>query len=264
MRLEIKLITNKTLEVNRDYRKHFISFLKLIFSKSYLKEHFYNNKKFKPFVFSVWLGDKFEINTEKIKAGNEIYFLFSTGDPSIFINFYNGIVDFKKSDEEIHLGNGNLKIKDITLKPLKKIKENKILCRTIGISVLTNPNASAKDFKNWYVVPTDDLTLFNNVLKKRINEKFEFINCINKDFEIELIPLTENEFHILKYFYKLDFETSIIETIVKHYNGYIRGFRGFFWLEGDKEILQFIYDYGLGVRTGQGFGMIDILGQDEN
>ncbi|MGQ9618788.1 MAG: CRISPR-associated endoribonuclease Cas6 [Candidatus Aminicenantia bacterium] len=50
------------------------------------------------------------------------------------------------------------------------------------------------------------------------------------------------------------------ETFIRYYNCFIREHRWVFWLEGDKEILQFVYDYGLGVRTGQGFCMLEVTG----
>jgi CRISPR-associated endoribonuclease Cas6 len=49
------------------------------------------------------------------------------------------------------------------------------------------------------------------------------------------------------------------EVLVKHYNGYVRGFKGVFELSGSPEILQFVYDYGFGIRTGQGFGLLELV-----
>ncbi len=262
MRIEVELLFNGSFSFPKDYRNYFISFLKSVFAKAGVLESLYEKKKTKPFVFSVWLGDKFEIEGERVHLGDRIYLLFSTGEPSILTHFYNGIIEIKERNETILLGKTNLQIKNITLQPLKKITSRKILCKTTGISVLTNPEASARNFKNWYIIPTDDTELFNKVLKKRTNERFERIRGGKRNFEIELKPLTEEEFFILKSLQKerVNFEKPINETIVKHYGAYLRGFRGYFFLEGDEEILQFVYDYGLGVRTGQGFGMIELLG----
>ncbi len=94
------------------------------------------------------------------------------------------------------------------------------------------------------------MTFFNDVLKKRTNDRFERIKGRKGSFEIESKPL-------------MGYKDSIKETVVKHYGAYLRGFRGFFWLEGDEEILQFVYDFGLGVRIGQGFGMIEVIKEAE-
>lgn len=259
MRIEVALLSNSSFNFPKDYRNYFISFLKSVFAKAGVFNSLYEAKRTKPLVFSVWLGDKFEIEGERIHLGDRIYLLFSTGDPSILTYFYNGVIYIKERNETILLGRTNLKIENITLQPLKKIMGRKILCKTKGISVLTNPEASARNFKNWYIIPNDDIELFNKVLKKRTNERFERIKGKKGNFQIELKPLTDEEFKSLKK-ERGNFEKPINETIVKHYGAYLRGFRGFFFLEGDGEILQFVYDYGLGVRTGQGFGMIDLLG----
>jgi CRISPR-associated endoribonuclease Cas6 len=53
---------------------------------------------------------------------------------------------------------------------------------------------------------------------------------------------------------------STEEVLVKHYGGYVRGFLGEFKLYTDNpEVLKFVYQYGLGVRTGQGFGYLEVI-----
>ena len=128
---------------------------------------------------------------------------------------------------------------------------------------MSDPDVSVNDFHRWYILPTDNLDRFNQVLNQRTNTRYEFLTGKKGDFFLKLTPLNEEQFKILKLspVISKNFETSIKETIVKHYEGFVRGFRGVFWLEGEPEILQFIYDCGLGVRTGQGFGLLEILSQ---
>jgi CRISPR-associated endoribonuclease Cas6 len=40
-------------------------------------------------------------------------------------------------------------------------------------------------------------------------------------------------------------------------------FEGIFSLNGEPEDLQFLYDAGMGIRRGQGFGMLELLGQKD-
>jgi CRISPR-associated endoribonuclease Cas6 len=260
VRIKVELRKEEGTALPKDHRNYFLSFLKRVFSEGGSFDNLYLRKKTKPFVFSFWLGKDFEVD-EEIKISDEISMLFSTGDFSILTSFYNGIINMKKQNVNISLGELKLKIERVSILPPKRVTAKKILCKTVGISVFTNPEASSKDFKKWYIIPTDNIDLFNYVLKKRTNERYRYINGNTKDFEINLKPLSEEEFHIFKSLsQQKKLKSSINETIVKHYGGYLRGFRGVFFLEGDQEILQFIYDYGMGVRTGQGFGMIDIIG----
>ncbi|MEN3045122.1 MAG: CRISPR-associated endoribonuclease Cas6 [Candidatus Hydrothermales bacterium] len=56
-------------------------------------------------------------------------------------------------------------------------------------------------------------------------------------------------------------DRSIEEVYVKHYGGFLKGFKGVFILESSPWMLQFIYDFGLGVRTGQGFGLLELISE---
>jgi CRISPR-associated endoribonuclease Cas6 len=139
-----------------------------------------------------------------------------------------------------------MRITDIKLIPQKKIYAEKIIFKSLGVLVLNNPEASRADFKKWYIIPTDNIVKFNECLSQRINSRYQFFT---KKVGIHTIRLS------------LLNDSFIKETIVKHYGGYIRGFRGIFQLEGSPEILQFVYDYGFGIRTGQGFGLLEVVKQ---
>ena len=103
---------------------------------------------------------------------------------------------------------------------------------------------------------------FNRVFEERMNQKYEIIKGRKISARVRLIPLEDREKEnlilqgVISPFFG---QESIREVYVKHYGGVLRGFKGVFYLEGEPEMLQFVYDYGLGVKTGQGFGLIDIL-----
>ncbi len=262
MRFKI-IFASSISSLPRDYRHYFISLLKTIFTNGSAYENLYDDKKFKPLTFSIWLGEDLEIEDEKIKLGENLSLIFSSGDPKILAAFYNSVLELKKEKKEVELGDGKLIISDISLLPQRKILSNKVLFKTIGVSVLTDSNASAKDFKQWYLLPTDNLERFNQVLKERTKQRYKFLIGEDKEFSLEFKNLTDGEFQILKAGCLLGsrFDKPIKETVVEHYDGYVQGFRGVFWLTGEPEILQFVYDYGFGVRTGQGFGLLDMITQ---
>ncbi len=239
MRIKVLLESKNNLTLPKDYRRYFISFLKKVFEKAGLYE-IYEIKKYRPYTFSVWLGENFMIDKE-VYTDTKISLLFSSGDPVIITNFYNGVLKLKK--EKYKPIGEDVDIKNIKLLQYKTIISNKVIFRTIGVCVLNNPQASKKDFKTWYITPFDDLDMFNEILYQRTNDRFKFITG-RKDAHPIRFNVLEN--------YQLK------EVIVRHYNGYVRGFKGVFELEGSPEILQFVYDYGLGIRTGQGFGLLEI------
>lgn len=248
MRLRLSFKGNELFNLTRDYRRFFISLLKRIFNTSELDENIYNKKEYKPYTFSVWLGKEFEIEKE-IKNCDILSLFFSSGDPVIVTHFYNGALALKKQGG-ITFNKHNLTITDILLLPYQKINSPSVLFKTIGVSVLNDPSADKKDFKKWYIIPDDNLERFNECLRQRTNSRYQFISRKAGVQPIKLV--LSPEFSIIK------------ETIVEHYGGYVRGFRGIFKLEGSPEILQFVYDYGLGIRTGQGFGLLEILKQGDS
>ena len=234
---------------NEEIRSSFISFLKKTFQKSSEEKYnsLFSSKKLKPYVYSPFLGEEFKRNV----IGPQISFIFSSGDNEIISFFWNGILQLRKEKEDNIILNGKkFFLKDIKLLPEKKINSKKLLFKTIGISVMTDPESSPSDFKNWYIIPEkENLEKFNEIMNKRVKQKYKVL----KNIEIE---------PELKFFlYEKDNKLMINETIIPLFGGFIRGFRGYFFLEGEPEILKFLYDYGFGVRTGQGFGLLDIIKQ---
>jgi CRISPR-associated endoribonuclease Cas6 len=51
----------------------------------------------------------------------------------------------------------------------------------------------------------------------------------------------------------------IQRKVVRHYNMDMQGFTGIFELRGRPEVLNLIYQVGLGVRRSQGFGMLEVV-----
>lgn len=53
------------------------------------------------------------------------------------------------------------------------------------------------------------------------------------------------------------------KVVIKHYKRYIDTTVGFFEIEADSKILRYFYNVGIGSRKSIGFGMIDLLKQDQ-
>ncbi|MFN4226541.1 MAG: CRISPR-associated endoribonuclease Cas6 [Candidatus Ratteibacteria bacterium] len=244
MRILLNFTSQTETDLKENTRSSIISFIKKTFETS--NRPFYNSlfefKKTKPYVFSPYFGEEFE----KKKIGKTISIIFSSGDFSVISYFWNGLLTLKENRNDFITINGHrFQLDNVSLLPNKKIKDNQVIFRTIGISILTDPEERADDFKNWYIIPEEEnIERFNEVLRKRTEERLKYLKNINKRINLKFSFLDKN---------------SIIETVIPHYNGYVRGFRGKFILEGEPEILQFLYDYGFGVRTGQGFGLLEIV-----
>ncbi len=258
------------VRIDRDYRKYFLSFVKNAFTSGGIFSELYSKKEVKPFTFSIFLGNTFQVlddeEGDKLKAHLPFHLLFSTGDPIIFSHFYNGALEIKKNKKGISLPGGKIfPIKEIYLLKNKNIKTSRCIFKTVGVCVLTDPEQDAKDFEKWFCIPCEeDFERFNKVLEKRMIEKYERIKGEKIDTKIKFTPVSEKEIEIFIRHGKLNpcfGPKPIKEIIVKHYNGFIKGFKGVFYLESHPKMLQFIYDYGLGVKTGQGFGLVDVIAE---
>lgn len=248
MRIKLKFISSQQISLPLDdnsLRNYFISFIKKTFECNSVEfyESIFNKKQFKPYVFSIWYGSEFKLK----RVGPQISFIFSSGDPTVIMRFWNGLLSLKEKNKSyICFNSTKFDLDGIELIKSPKIYKKEIIVKTIGISILTNPNSTPKEFGKWYLVPKrESLDLFNEILTFRTKQRYEFL--LNEKLPCEV---------------KLDLiDEPIRECIIPHYKGYLKGFKGKFVLKSSPEVLQFLYDFGLGVRTGQGFGLFEVIRQ---
>ncbi len=242
MRIKIMLGSDdseKQLLLNKNIKPVGISFLKTIYSKSPVFNNLYNSdKKRMPFCSALYLGKNMKIAEDYIITDSPITFFFSTGRFDIYSYFINGCMDFMNEGKMILLKNNQrLKITKIEPLPSKTIGK-KITIKTMSPFVLQNPKVDRKDFKNFYVTAEHDS--FESVLNEVTEKRMAYLGI--KGFS----PI------------KIKTNKSKIDQI-PHYKGYVRATRGEFELVSSIKTLQFLYDYGIGTRTGQLFGMFRIL-----
>ncbi|MDI1471668.1 CRISPR-associated endoribonuclease Cas6 [Thermodesulfovibrio sp. 1176] len=248
------------------YRHRFISLIKEALGKSdfnykkslYPEEAVKRSKIAKPFCFSISMPKEKTIKKEKIvidegieiedivfyfPENSYINFYISSFDYQFIVNLYNGLLEIKEFD----FGNGiSLKLNRIFM-----LNERRIL--TDEVIFKTNSPILIEDSKENPILPIDsDIEYFN--------EQFNAIHSrILKDIRGEGVK-GELEFEPLK----------IRKQVVKHT---LKGFRektgkpymmltcfeGCFKLKGEPEDLKMLYQIGIGLRTGQGFGMVEVV-----
>jgi len=234
VRFIVRLKSDKPSDISIDYRRRFISFLKNVFEDSF---NSFNGTK--PYVFSVFFGKNTRIEKDKVKNVETINFRFSTGDFIVAVKFYNGALRLKKENYLHKIGSENFKIEWIKKEDEKEITGifktlSPVIVERIGYK-------NGKDMEERYVVPNEDdfeISLLENILRRHRS-------IYGKDLSVTTFKFKE---------------IKVKKTYVKHYGGYLKCFLGKFKIETDsEELLKFIYDFGLGLRTGQGFGYLDTL-----
>ncbi|MCX7734157.1 MAG: CRISPR-associated endoribonuclease Cas6 [bacterium] len=231
----------RKVRFDRDYRRYFISFIKRAFTISGVYDEIYSRKMSRPFTFSIFLGKQFTICEDHIEATTPMSLIFSTGDYSVFSNFYNGVVGM--SNGSIKIGENEIQISRISLLRPVSISSDSVFFRTVGICVLTDPDANPDDFDSWFCVPED--SKFQEVVLKRTRQRYKHIygHEFSGDISVEVKRS----------------KTLYVEMGEEGEKFFIKGFKGVFRISSSPHVLQFIYDYGFGVRTGQGFGLVDVL-----
>ncbi|WP_448588276.1 CRISPR-associated endoribonuclease Cas6 [Thermocrinis sp.] len=237
MRFKLRLVRAMDTDtpISIDYRRRFISLLKKIFSKDF------DEDSPKPYTFAVYLGKQARIEGDFVKGVEAINLRFSTGDPQLAIAFYNGALRLIK---EQHLHNMNPRLEGALFKVVS-IDTEKELQPTGSFKslspVVIERDPASKNPEERYATPKDP----------------DFINCLLDNIYKRYKAIIGDGFSLNK----LEFEPiSIKEEYVRHYEGYIRTFLGSFRLITDnQELLNFVYQYGLGIRTGQGFGYLEVL-----
>lgn len=216
------------------------------------------SKVAKPFTFSIMMPSGRKVVKEKITIDNGIEiedtvfyfpeggllsFIISSSDYEFIINLYNGLLEMGNFDFSSDI---NLRLHRVTMLKEKKIVEDEVTFKTLSPVLI-----ETKDEKP--LTPEDNnLTLFNkefNAIHDRILKDMRGQGILK---EIEFIPLKIKK-QVVKH--------SLREFRAKTGKPYmtLTCFEGYFKLKGDPRDLQMLYQTGIGLRTGQGFGMVEVV-----
>lgn len=226
----------------KDYRRIFMALIKNVFSTydTLLFVNLYGTeeqkrKVNKPFTFSLHFPDYNRIENNKIYCGNRIGLFFSSNDELLVTAFYNGL----KKNKEIVIGESypiTFKLENIRLLPSKRINNCKVEFKTLS-PILVNQKGDNLN----YLAPThhDFEPAFKSIIA-------------NQAFELNTLCQIE----------EINFEIKTMRKLpLTHYNQTMTSWLGEFILEAPKDVLQLVYDTGIGVRRSQGFGMLEIQKQ---
>ncbi len=228
------------------------------------------SKKVKPFTFSVFIPPGCERKKEKFLVDEnteveDIVFYFppdlslslfiSSCDYQFIINVYNGFLQLKQFDFD-PLNNIKMTFKKVFLLNEKKINSNQVILKTNSPILIENASDT----------PLLPEPIINGVALDIFNKEFNTIH------DKILQDLRKNDGEKGPGLYQtLEFKPlNIRKQVVKHT---LKGFRekagkpymvlttfsGCFRLRGDPRDLQLLYQSGIGLRTGQGFGMVEVM-----
>ncbi len=224
--------------IPKNYGRGFISLVKKLIEETnpLLFNEYYNYPhKLKPFTFGTYFPQLQGNQNDKLKVGEIVKINFSTSSIKLATNIYNG---FLKVKEHTWQNNGsaiNFKPLRAFLQPNRKVNKEEIVIKTLSPLVINNKGDSNK-----FLLPEEEGFLEGLEFSVRECAK-EFLNDTSTfNFEFEVIHWRR----VVLYHYKKMPAT-----------------KGIFKIKSKPEILQMIYDIGLGVHRSQGFGMMEVVKQ---
>lgn len=229
-------LENNTIPI--DYRRSTISFIKLSLSEYSENEFkkYYNEKDniIKPYAFSIFFKQP-QINGQEIIVEDKRFEMNITVENyETAITLYNAF-NHQKS-KKFSINQNSWTLQNIVLIPEKEIKESKIIIK------FQSPLCVRKREENKDYYYSFENEKFEETLKINIKEQLKITN----------IPLESVD--TLKI-------TSIKakKVIIKFYEKQIECSTGIFELEGDIELLNYLYKAGIGSKHSAGFGMFQIV-----
>ena len=230
-----------TLENNKvpiDYRRSIISFIKLSLSEYSENEFkkYYNQKDniIKPYAFSVFFRHP-QISTQEIIVEDKQFEMNMTIENyETAITLYNAFNHQK--NKKFSINQNSWKLQNIVLIPEKEIKENKIIIK-FQSPLCTRERNQNKDY--YYSFENEK---FEETLKMNIKEQLRITNISVESVDtLKITPIKAKK------------------VIIKFYEKQIECSTGIFALEGDIELLNYLYKAGMGSKHSAGFGMFQIV-----
>lgn len=238
--LEFRLEKNK---ISMEYRKFFMHFIKDSLSNAnggkYYNQ-FYNGAEEKKFTFAIFLDKPQFQKDEIVLASNRVKMLFSASDKMAGYLFYSSFLERKKKEYPMEKGNT---IQLISVRNLreKEILSNQILVKTNSpLVVRKHTKEGNKDY--YYSFEKEEFLVEAKQTMKRQLRKAGFSETVIED--VNLLPV------------------KCRKVIVTHYGCKIETTVGNFLLEGNKSVLSYFLQAGIGSRKSEGFGMLELLAQD--
>lgn len=222
--------------IPKNYGRGFISLIKKLIEETnpLLFNDYYNDQhKLKPFTFGTYFPQLQGNESDKLKVGEIVKVNFSTSSIQLATNIYNGFLKVKEHTWRNNNTSINFKPVRAFLLPNRKIDKEEIVVKTLSPLLVNNLGDSNK-----FLLPGEEGLLEG--LEFSVHEcAKEFLNDTSTfNFEFEVIDWRR----VVLYHYKKMPAT-----------------KGIFKIKSKPEILQMIYDIGLGVHRSQGFGMMEVI-----
>ncbi|PJJ76159.1 CRISPR-associated Cas6 family protein [Thermoflavifilum aggregans] len=232
MRLRINIHLEKP-RLPKDYRSGFMSLIKAALEKGNAGVYhtWYGQRTLKPFTFSVYFPQiQKEVKGDEIEVGNKAVLNFSSFDPMLLAYIYNGIKTISSFPWKDY---NRFTVEYVNLLPYRQIKKDCCVFKTLSPFLVND-----KQDQSRYLTPDD--AAFDDGLRHSINLlSQQFLGKDMQDFR----------YHISHH----------RKMVVSHYRQSMTAIKAIIEIQAAPEVLNLLYDVGIGVRRSQGFGMVELV-----
>lgn len=231
----------------KDNKSIWISFLKNVLSKcnkGKFYESYFSETNSKDYTFSILLSKPKFVGEKVLLENNQVKMIFSADDRNkTGLIFYAAFLEAKNRKFPLPEGNA------MSLKRIRQIREqlitsSKVVFRTVtGGGLVVREHDREKNRDKYYTYK--DLG-FDKQLKQVLK-----IQAKEAGFSENLV-----EDLIMK-------PIQCRKVVVKNYGVYIDVTVGIFRIEGNPDLLQYFYQAGIACRHSMGYGLLDIVAQED-
>ncbi len=242
----MKFLADFALEkeiIPMDWRRCILSYLKFSLSKAnggkYL-DAYYGPAKEKPFCFSVafdrpvFLKDTIEVQGKRLRL------VISTADSKTGFILFSAIIAQKNSVFPLPMGNSMRMIRTVQMQE-SQTHSNKILVKMLEPLCIRKHDKDTN--QDWYYSQKQQEE-FETESRRVIRAQLLSAGFAEELCEVKLTPV--NTKTIVVKFYDINIESSL----------------GDFMLEGDKAVLNYLLQSGVGSRRSSGFGVMKLLAEE--
>ncbi|HPC38738.1 MAG TPA: CRISPR-associated endoribonuclease Cas6 [Exilispira sp.] len=263
MRFSCKIFLENQTEIPNNYRSHLISLIKESIKKSgddgeQFYDRYYTSNNAKPFTFSTYIPSK-RLNNINYLNGEYIVFFFSSYDYEFLIRVYNGLMKIKKYP---FLSSKIGAIKDFNILSKKSFNQ-KAIFKTLSPFLVRNvENGDIYVYPESAEINSRDKNIVNAKNWQSLDEK-EFIE---KHLSTSLKNLVKQHLSIDDFPFSIKLLNPVIVPVIHSSSNPLHSFKKTFpaikcnmEIESFSEILNLIYDIGIGARRSEGFGMLEVV-----
>jgi len=204
------------------------------------KGFLHERRRFKMFTFSKLIG-RYEIKYDKITFTPPVKLIVSSPIDQFISELANTIL--RKGD--LNLCGENVAVEEISVLEKPVIRDRmriRMMTPVVTYSTLLTPDGKKKTY---YYNPSEPE--FADIIDKNLRKKYDaFYGREPRARRLSLRP-----------------KGRFIEKIVRYRDNIIKGYTGRFFIEGNKKILDLAYESGLGSKNSQGFGMFEIMDEED-